>query len=101
MPVNTVEFRELGKRFIFQGGSPYAIGIADEIDKLRIENKQLREANDAFGKRQEWWGKRMFELEHKLLAEREACADFLEHGVFDDDGHHKQYAKAIRARGDA
>ena len=32
-------------------------------------------------------------------AEREACADFLEHGVFDDDGHHKQYAKVIRARG--
>jgi hypothetical protein len=31
--------------------------------------------------------------------EREACADFLEHGVIDDDGHHKQYAKEIRARG--
>lgn len=34
-------------------------------------------------------------------AERESCADFLEHGVFDDDGHHKQYAKVIRARSDA
>jgi hypothetical protein len=32
-------------------------------------------------------------------AEREACADFLEHGVIDDDGHHEQYAKEIRARG--
>lgn len=41
--------------------------IAQKIDILR-------EANEAFGKRQEWWGKRMFELEHELLAEREACA---------------------------
>lgn len=53
MPVNTVEFRELGKRFLFQGGSPYAKGIADEIDKLRIENERLRKA---------------------VKAEREACA---------------------------
>ena len=29
---------------------------------------------------------------HQLIQiEREACADFLEHGVFDDDGHHKQH----------
>ena len=43
------------------------------------------------------------DIEHfdHLVAEREreACADFLEHGVFDDDGHHKQYAKVIRAMG--
>jgi hypothetical protein len=32
--------------------------------------------------------------------EREACADFLEHGYIDDEGHHLQYAKEIRARGE-
>ena len=38
----------------------------------------------------------------KLVAakEREECADFLEHGVIDDEGHHLQYADAIRARGE-
>jgi len=34
-------------------------------------------------------------------AEREACADMLEHGYIDDEGHHLQYAKEIRARGQA
>ena len=36
----------------------------------------------------------------KLVAakEREACADLLEHGYIDDEGHHLQYAKEIRAR---
>lgn len=33
-------------------------------------------------------------------AEREACADFLEHGFIDDDDHHLLYAGEIRARGD-
>jgi hypothetical protein len=36
-----------------------------------------------------------------VAAEREACADLLEHGYIDDDGHHLQYAKEIRARGQA
>jgi hypothetical protein len=30
------------------------------------------------------------------LAEREWIADILEHGYLDDEGHHIQYAKAIR-----
>lgn len=42
MPVNTVEFRDLRQRFIFHGGSPYAVSIADEIDKLRAENQRLQ-----------------------------------------------------------
>ena len=33
-------------------------------------------------------------------AEREAIADDLEHGYVDDEGHHIQYAAAIRARGE-
>ncbi len=31
--------------------------------------------------------------------ERETIADLLEHGYIDDEGHHVQYAKEIRARG--
>lgn len=42
MTVNTVEFRDIQKRFVFHGGSPYAIAIADEIDKLHAENERLR-----------------------------------------------------------
>ena len=35
------------------------------------------------------------------FVEREACAEMLEHGYIDDEGHHLQYAKEIRARGQA
>lgn len=100
MPVNTVEFRELGKRFIFQGGSPYAINLANEIDKLRAENEQLREANRAFGKRQQWWNDRMFELEEEVLIEREACAQLVDDLVAERVPA-STYSHAIRARGNA
>jgi len=36
----------------------------------------------------------------KLLGWRTVCADLLEHGCIDDEGHHLQYAKEIRARGE-
>jgi hypothetical protein len=38
----------------------------------------------------------------KLVAakEREECADLLEFGYIEDEGHHLQYAKEIRARGE-
>lgn len=49
-------------------------GYASAMSLAADEIVELREANEAFAKRQEWWGKRMFELEHELLAEREACA---------------------------
>lgn len=67
-----------------------------KIKALEAEVEQLREANEAFAKRQEWWGKRMFELEKELgeavLAEREACAAICDEGSsFDGD--------IIRARG--
>ena len=103
MPVNTNEFLELGKRFIFQGGSPYAISLANEIDKLRAENKQLREANEAFGRLQEWWTERMFELEEAVLAEREACIEILSRTEFTSLEHMpSEAALLIRAReGDA
>lgn len=41
-----------------------------------------------------------FERFAKLVAakEREACADLLEYGCIDDEGHHLQYAKEIRAK---
>jgi hypothetical protein len=31
-----------------------------------------------------------------VLVEREMCADILEHGYLDDEGHHLQYAAEIR-----
>jgi hypothetical protein len=31
-----------------------------------------------------------------VLSERERIANNLEHGYLDDEGHHLQYAKAIR-----
>jgi hypothetical protein len=39
-----------------------------ELRRLHAENKELREANEAFGKRQEWWNSRMANME----AENEA-----------------------------
>lgn len=68
------------------------------IRKLEAEVAQLREANEAFSKRQEWWNERMFELEKKLgnermlelekavAAEREACAKAVERARLQIDG---------------
>ena len=36
---DTDRFRDLTERFIFQGGSEYGIALADELDRLRAENK--------------------------------------------------------------
>lgn len=49
-----------------------------KIKALEIEVEQLREANEAFGKRQDWWAERMFELEEAVRGEREACAALIE-----------------------
>ena len=66
------------------------------FDSTADEIVKLREANEAFAKRQAWWTERMFELEKQLgdavLAEREACAAICDEGSsFDGD--------IIRARG--
>ena len=41
---------------------------AAELRRLHEENEALREANEAFGRRQEWWDNRMGELEDKIEA---------------------------------
>lgn len=40
--MDTSELRDLRQRFIFQGGSEFACGLADELDRLRAENEALR-----------------------------------------------------------
>lgn len=37
-----------------------------EIERLRAEMSLLTDANIRFGKRQDWWNDRMFELEQKI-----------------------------------
>lgn len=48
---------------------------ATELRRLHAENEALREANEAFGKRQEWWNDRMFEQEQRYMALVKAMAD--------------------------
>jgi len=59
-------------------------GYASAMSLAADEIVELREANEAFAKRQEWWTERMFELEKQLgnavLAEREACAAICDEG---------------------
>ena len=83
-----------------------ALALAVSMSSTADEIVKLREANEAFGKRQEWWGKRMFELEHELLAEREACALVCEQvtAAWSEVEYNEgcmDCSKAIRARGDA
>lgn len=40
------ELRSYDRRFIFQGGSSYARGIAEEIERLRYVNRTLAETID-------------------------------------------------------
>jgi hypothetical protein len=42
-----------------------ADAVSAELRRLYAENEALREANEAFGKRQEWWNERMFALEQQ------------------------------------
>jgi hypothetical protein len=51
---------------------PTALRLADECDEGMVdfgqaatELRRLHEANEAFGKRQEWWNERMFVLEQQ------------------------------------
>ena len=48
---------------------------ATELRRLVVENEALREANEAFGKRQERWNDRMFEQEQRYMALVKAMAD--------------------------
>ena len=49
-----------------------ADAVSAELRRLYAENEALREANEAFGKRQEWWNERMFALEQQRDALLEA-----------------------------
>ena len=82
--------------------------IADwQVELIAGEYQALREANEEFAKRQEWWDRKMFQLEQQLeeavLAEREACAkvcDELADGEADDSYEAMCYcAYKIRERG--
>lgn len=42
-----------------------AMTAAAELRRLHAENETLRAANEAFGKRQEWWNERMVILEQQ------------------------------------
>ena len=52
-------------------GERYA-DVAIELRRLHAENEALRKANEAFGKRQEWWNEKMFALEQQRDALMEA-----------------------------
>jgi hypothetical protein len=80
----------------------------DEIIEMAKQAKLDREPPDEYC-RVEYWTATEDELIAfaKLVAakaavnEREDCADLLEHGYKDDEGHHLQYAKELREWGQA
>jgi len=37
--------------------------LASALERLAAENAELREVNEKFGKRQDWWIEKMFQLE--------------------------------------
>ena len=41
-PTYTEDFRNIEKRFIFQGASPFGNSLADAIEGLQAENAELR-----------------------------------------------------------
>ena len=71
---------------------PTALRLAEMLDEdprakahheeAAAELRRLHEANEAFGKRQEWWNERMFELETQCDALLEAMKLALDaHGL--------------------
>jgi hypothetical protein len=79
---------------------PEALRLADELDaelrRLSAENEALREANEAFGKRQEWWTERMFGLEQQRDALLEALVSFTKSSYIRHQ-HPKRFAAAVAA----
>jgi hypothetical protein len=57
-----------------------------EREECAAEIEALRNANEAFAARQEWWNDRMVELEGAVAAEREACAAICERHATGFDG---------------
>ena len=76
-----------------------------EREECAAEIEALRNANEAFAARQEWWNDRMVELEGAVAAEREACAKEAENENNFDSTEcgtdvTNDIAAAIRARGE-
>ena len=69
-------------------------GVKAEREACAAEIAALRNANEAFARRQEWWNDRMVALEAAVLAEREACAVLAETPMY-----RHEIAEKIRARG--
>jgi hypothetical protein len=68
---------------------------AAELRRLSAENDALREANEAFAKRQEWWNEKMFALEtlnaELLMALKYIDKEFRKHG-------RQHWPEAVKAR---
>jgi SMC interacting uncharacterized protein involved in chromosome segregation len=46
--------------------------MTEQPEALRAEIEELREANEAFGRRQEWWSEKMFQIETEVEQLRNA-----------------------------
>ena len=46
MTLDTAKLRDYRERFIFQGGSQYAIAMADELDRLHADLRALKDFAD-------------------------------------------------------
>ena len=75
-----------------------ALVAAAEREACAAEIAALRNANEAFARRQEWWDDRMVAINVAVQDEREACAKLAERGM-GDWLLGKKVANAIRARG--
>ena len=74
---------------------------AAEREACAAEIADLRNANEAFAARQEWWNDRMVALEAAVLAEREACAVLVETLLGENPDLSEVFIAAeIRARGE-
>jgi hypothetical protein len=68
---------------------------AIELERLRAELAELREANESFCKRQRWWNERMFTLE----TERDRLRDAIERAITHEP-HHDMCDAVINVPGD-
>ena len=58
-----------GRKYIYSeplmSGEVIGGNLKAELRRLHDENEALRDANERFGVRQEWWNDKMFDLEEK------------------------------------
>ena len=89
--------RDLRERFIFQGGSDFALGLANELDQLRAEVRDWRNVFGHLGETPDACGNALIEARDRLEQQRDDYKN-LWAAMVKEYGPYKEQLAASQAR---